>query len=168
MFLWYSSCWVWNASVSKARRRARQKLGEKSEFLCLLLMVHGKVTILCLIFPKAPGICFFFSVNYCLWICIFTASEHQKLLALCLGFTRRGRSLLETLGSLMKMLLFNYKASISAGADHSSQTPGVPNPWSRGHALLLLPCLHLFHPTRFLALCRAQQRFLHEDWNVFI
>lgn len=52
MFLWYSSCWVWNASVSKARRRARQKLGEKSEFQCLLVMVHGKVTILCLIFLK--------------------------------------------------------------------------------------------------------------------
>lgn len=48
MVLWYSSCWVWNASVSKARRRARQKLGEKSEFQCLLLMVHGKVTVLCL------------------------------------------------------------------------------------------------------------------------
>lgn len=25
MFLWYSSCWVWNAGVSKARRRSQTK-----------------------------------------------------------------------------------------------------------------------------------------------
>lgn len=126
MLLWYSSCWVWNASVSKARRRARQKLGEKSEFQCLLVMVHGKVTILCLIFLKHRAYAFYFSVNYCLWMCIFTAWEqHQKHLVLCLGFTHRGRSLLETLGSLMKMV-FSYKASISAVADRGGLVPGLP------------------------------------------
>lgn len=125
MLLWYSSCWVWNASVSKARRRARQKLGEKSEFQCLLVMVHGKVTILCLIFLKHVAYAFYFSVNYCLWMYIFTAWEHQKHPVLYLGFTHRGRSLLETLGSLMKMV-FSYKASVSAVANHGSLIPGLP------------------------------------------
>lgn len=173
MCLWYSSCWVWNASVSKARRRARQKLGEKSEFQCLLPMVHGKVTILCLtsIFLKHWAYAF-----SSLWItvCEYVSLQHQNIRnswVLCLGFTRRGRSLLQTLGSLMQSV-FNYKASISAVADHGSLTPGPPESLEQGTCspppALPLPCLRLLHPTRFLALRRAQQRFLHEDWNVFI
>lgn len=76
MLLWYSSCWVWNASVSKARRRARQKLGEKSEFQCLLVMVHGKVTILCLIFLKHWAYVFF-----SLWItvCEYISLQHENI-----------------------------------------------------------------------------------------
>lgn len=140
MFLWYSSCWVWNASVSKARRRARQKLGEKSEFQCLLVMVHGKVTILCLIFLKHWAYAFFFSVNYCLWIYIFAAWEHQKQLVLCLGFTNRGRSLLETLGSLIKMV-FNYKSfSFCCCWSWEPNSWSTWNSWSRGHVILLLLC----------------------------
>lgn len=96
MFLWYSSCWVWNASVSKAKRRARQKLGEKSEFQCLLLMVHGKVTILCLTSIFLKHWAYAFSA---LWItvCEYISLQHQNIRNswfLCLGFTHRGRSLL--------------------------------------------------------------------------
>lgn len=173
MFLWYSSCWVWNASVSKARRRSQTKA-----------WIKVRISV-----PPTDGswesngfvfnLWFSYSTRhmlFSLWITVceyifYSPQNIRNGWFLWLGFALAGRSSLQAPGSPVKMA-FNYKALISAAVNPSNPSPCLSEFTEyRAHThppALPVQCLCLLHLTCFFALCRAQQRFLHEDWNVFI
>lgn len=165
MFLWYSSCWVWNAGVSKARRRSQTKAWmevrisvpltggswERNDFVELLIFIKQWAYVYRNVFSKnIPNVWFFF------W---------------CSDFTRAGRSLLQALGSLVRMV-FKYKAVMRAALNHVFYLLVFLVSWSRGHTLTFQLCL--CNASVFSVQCvslhcvELSRDFFVKDWNVFV
>lgn len=149
----------------KPEGEARQKLGWKSEFQCLLLVVPGKGMILL-------NFSFFIKQWAYVYRNVFSKSiPNAWFFFRCSDFTRAGRSLLQALGSLVRMV-FKYKAVMRAALNHVFYLLVFLVSWSRGHTLTLQLCLcsaSVFSVQCVSLHCVELSRdFFVKDWNVFV